>query len=199
MDILAIRMRVAGVSPSPAEAPLMLVANHISWLDIHALNTVLPARFVAKSEVRDYPLVGWLSGRIGTLFIRRARPRDVGRVTGRLAEILRGGDPVAIFPEGTTSDGAAVLKFHSSLLQAAVQAGAGLQPVAIRYLRADGSRCMEAAFIGSTTLWESLKTIAAQPAIEAELTFLPSIATVDRPRGELARAARELILRSLCP
>jgi 1-acyl-sn-glycerol-3-phosphate acyltransferase len=178
-------------------APVMLVANHISWLDIHVLNAVLPARFVAKSEVREYPLIGWLSKRIGTLYIRRARSRDVGRVIGQLTEILHGGEPVVVFPEGTTTDGTVVLKFHSSLLQSAVEAGAMVQPVAIRYRREDGTRCAEAAFIGGTTLVESLKIIAAQPAICVELVFLPPIAASGWSRGELGATARELILRSL--
>jgi 1-acyl-sn-glycerol-3-phosphate acyltransferase len=199
MDILAVQLRVTGVNPRAANLPVMLVANHISWLDIYVLNSVLPARFVAKSEVRGYPLVGWLSERVGTLFIRRARARDVGRVTDELTRALLGGDPVAVFPEGTTSDGATVMKFHSSLVQAAVQAGAELQPVAIRYLRGDGTRCEEAAFIGSTTLVESLKRIAAQPRIHVEITFLPPIPAAGRSRGELAAAARETILRSMFP
>jgi 1-acyl-sn-glycerol-3-phosphate acyltransferase len=197
LAILVVRLRVAGERPQPAGVPLMMVANHVSWLDIYALNAVLPARFVAKSEVRAYPLIGWLSERVGTLFIRRAQPRDVGRIIGELAEILRGGDAVVVFPEGTTSDGSMVMKFHSSLLQAAVNANAGLQPVAIRYCHEDGTRCEEAAFIGGTTLLESLKLIAAQPAIYAELTFLPPVAVAGRERAELAHAARELILRSL--
>lgn len=197
LAILAVQLRVTGNGPRAAGAPLMLVANHISWLDVYALNAVLPARFVAKSEVRGYPVVGWLSERVGTLFIRRARRHDVGRVIDQLTGILRSGEPVVVFPEGTTTDGSAVLKFHASLLQSAVEADAVMQPVAIRYLRLDGARCDEAAFIGTTTLLESLATLAAQPAIHAELTFLPPLASAGRERGELAGDARGLILRSL--
>ncbi len=199
LDILAVRLRVTGVRPETHGAPLMLVANHVSWLDIYVINAVQPACFVAKSEIRAWPVIGWLSEKTGTLFIQRARRRDIVRVNERLTQVMRDGDPVVVFPEATTTDGATVIKFHSSLLQPAVLAGAVLQPVAIRYVRGDGTRCEEAAYYGGNTLWGSLKIVAAQPEICAEMAFLPALESGGRRRGELAGAARELILRSLFP
>ena len=199
LDILGVSLRLAGTPPQPAGAPIMLVANHVSWLDILVISAVLPVRFVAKSEVRAWPVIGWLSERAGTLFIRRARRSDAARIGGKLAQVMMDGEPAAVFPEATSSDGSTVLKFHSSLLQPAVLAGAAVHPVALRYARADGTRCAEAAFIGGISLWESLNLMATQPATLAHLDFLPPLEGADQDRRELASGAREAILRSLFP
>jgi 1-acyl-sn-glycerol-3-phosphate acyltransferase len=197
LDILAVRLCAKGGIPRRARAPLMLVANHVSWLDIIAINAVLPARFVAKSEIRTWPVIGWLSQRVGTFYIKRGKRRDAARINRGLADAMRNGDPVAFFPEGTTTDGSAVLPFHSSLMQAAVLASAPIHPVAIRYTRADGGFCVEAAYCGGTSLWGTLRRVVAEPGIQAELVFLPALASHDARRHDLAREARELILRSL--
>lgn len=199
LDILAVSLRVRGQPPQLATAPTLLVANHVSWLDIIALNAVLPVRFVAKSEVRQWPVIGWLCERAGTLFIRRARRRDTALINESLAQVMKDGEPVGVFPEATTGDGSGVLKFHPSLLQPAVLAGATLCPVALRYARADGSHCAEAAFLGDETLWGSLNQLATQPVMIAELAYLAPIESVGRHRHELASSAREAILRSLFP
>lgn len=199
LDILDVSLQLAGTPPQPAGAPIMLVANHVSWLDILAINAVLPVRFVAKSEVRAWPVIGWLSERAGTLFIRRAQRADAARISGKLAQVMRDGEAAAVFPEATSSDGSTVLKFHSSLLQPAVLAGATVHPVALRYARPDGAHCAEAAFVGGISLWESLNLMATQPATLAFLDFLPPLESAGRHRRELASAAREAILRSLFP
>lgn len=199
LDVLAVRLRVNGELPRRAGAPLMLVGNHVSWLDIIAITAAFPVRFVAKSEVRAWPVIGWLSERAGTLFIRRVRRRDILRVNEELAQALRNGDPAAVFPEATTTDGTTVLKFNAALLQPAVLARATLRPVALRYAGAGGAPCMEAAFVANTSLWDSLKLIMTQREIFAELAFLPAIEHGGRHRRELAAGAREAILRSLFP
>ncbi len=199
LRILAVRLHVTGERVPPCGAPLMIVANHVSWLDIVAINAVVPSRFVAKSEVRDWPVIGWMAIRVGTLFIRRARRQDTARIGSRLAQLMGEGDPVAVFPEGTTTDGSNVLTFHSSLMQAAVQAGAQVCPVAIRYARADGARCAEAAYCGGKTLWDTLEAIAARPGLRAELSFLPQLESRGGCRRELARGAHAAILRTLFP
>lgn len=197
LRILGVRLHVTGAVPPALNLPLMLVANHVSWLDIVALNAVQPSRFVAKSEVRDWPVIGWLAVRVGTLFIRRARRRDTARINDDLVHAMRACDPVAIFPEATTTDGGTVLEFHSSLIQAAVVSGALVCPVAIRYVRADGARCTDAAYCGGKTVWETLVAVAARPGLRAELVFLPPITGAEGGRRGIARAAREVILTSL--
>jgi 1-acyl-sn-glycerol-3-phosphate acyltransferase len=196
LAILGVQLRVHGRCARDGR-PVMLVANHVSWLDIVAINSVLPSRFVAKHEVRAWPLIGWLAAGTGTFFIQRARRRDAARVFQRLEQALRKGERVAVFPEATTTDGETVLAFRSSLLQAAVKADGALLPVGVRYLRADGSCCREATYCGGTTLWQSLLAVASQPGIRVELAFLPPLAARARSRRELAREAREIILRTL--
>lgn len=199
LAILAVKLDVTGAPPLPGDAPLMIVANHISWLDIIAINAVLPVRFVAKSEVQTWPVIGWMCEKGGTIFIRRGRRRDIVRVNALLAEATRASEPVAVFPEGTTTDGTAILKFNSSLLKPATSAPATLFPVAIRYTRPDGTRCPEAAFVDGKSVWDTLKLMTTQREIAAHLAFLPPLEPGGRHRRELAMEAREAILRSLFP
>lgn len=196
LRILGIRLKADGV-PDQAR-PLMIVSNHVSWLDIFALNAVLPVRFVAKSEIRRWPAIGWLSARTGTLFIERGRRRDAARVGGLVTEVMRDGDVVAVFPEGTTTDGSQVLRFHSSLLQPALTAGAGVQPVSLRFERSDGSLCVEAAYDGDKSLWHTLLQIIAQREIRVHLRFLPLLLPA-ADRRALADAAQGAIISSLPP
>ena len=197
LRILGVRLHL---HQAPARVrPLMLVANHVSWLDIFMLNAAIPVRFVAKSEIRGWPAIGWLSARTGTLFIERGRRRDTARVNRLIAEAMLDGDVVAVFPEGTTSDGSQVLRFHSSLLQPALMAEAGVQPVALRFAHADGSLCTEAAYDGDKSLWQSLLQIVAQPAVDAHVHFLPLLATDVLHRRELAEAAHAAIASYLPP
>jgi 1-acyl-sn-glycerol-3-phosphate acyltransferase len=106
----------------------MIAANHVSWLDIFALSAAWPTRFVAKSEIRDWPAAGWIAERAGTLFIRRERKRDIARIHEQIHEVLERGDCVGLFPEGTTSEGDTLLKFHASLFEPAIANGARVHP-----------------------------------------------------------------------
>lgn len=193
LRILHIKLHVHGEPPPARAAPVMLVANHVSWLDIFAINAVRPVRFVAKSEVRKWPAIGWLSAKTGTLFIERARRRDTVRISSEIVEAMCGGDVVAVFPEGTTTDGSQVLRFHSSLLQPALQAQAQVYPVALRFERGDGSLCVEAAYDGDKSLWDSFLLMVAQPVMHAQLWFLPPLAADAEHRRTLAASAQQLI------
>ena len=122
------------VSGTPRPGATLIVANHISWLDIAAIHAAAPhARFVSKADVLSWPLLGWLIRNAGTLFIERERKRDAVRVVHAVAEALKAGDTVAVFPEGTTSSGAELLPFHANLLQAAVATATPVQPVVLRF------------------------------------------------------------------
>ncbi len=177
--------------------PLMLVANHVSWLDIFALNAVLPVRFVAKSEIRRWPAIGWLSAQTGTLFIERGLRRDTARVNRLVAEAMRAGDVIAVFPEGTTTDGSHVQRFHSALLQPALIAGATVQPLALRFAHGDGTLCVAAAYDGDKSLWQTLLQIVAQPTIDAHLWFLAPLARELPHRRAVADAAQAAIVSHL--
>ena len=196
LHILAVRLEISGV-PAHGTAPAMLVANHVSWLDVYALNAVRPARFVTKADVLHWPLIGFFAHKAGSVFIDRSRRRDILRVNALMAALLREGETVAVFPEGTTSTGDAVLPFRPPLLQPAVVCGAHLQAVAIRYARADGSLCSEADFAGDKTLFSALLQVLTQPVIHARLQFLPPIACSGLHRRDLAREAEQQVAGAL--
>jgi 1-acyl-sn-glycerol-3-phosphate acyltransferase len=152
--------------------PVLWVANHVSWLDILALNSIRPARFVAKSEIQRWPLLGGLVASAGTLFIERERKRDAVRVVHHIAEALTAGDRVAIFPEGTTSDGVALLPFHANLLQAAISTGTPVQALSLRYLPSHA-----AAYIDQMTLLSSLWKVVSCEELVLTVTVLPPVTT----------------------
>jgi 1-acyl-sn-glycerol-3-phosphate acyltransferase len=195
LAILRVHLRVHGSVQT--DRPLMLVSNHVSWLDIFAIDAVMPVRFVAKSEVRAWPLLGWLSARSGTLFIDRTRRRDVTRINAEVGQALESGAVFAVFPEGTTSDGSTVLPFYGALLAPAIAVNAAVQPVAIRYTRYDGSLCIEAAFDGDKTFWDTVRAITSQRAIYVDLSFLDTVPHAARHRRHLAVELRRSIARTL--
>ncbi len=194
LAILAVRVRVHG--QPPASGGILIAANHVSWVDIHLLHSLLPARFISKAEVRNWPVIGRFAEAAGTVFLVREKKADAMRVNQLMAEHLREGDCLALFPEGTTSDGRSLLPFFPSLFQPAVEAQATVWPVRIRYLNHDGSPCLEAAYFGQISLGESLLKILKLKEVRAEVAFLPPIAGAGLTRRELARAAEEAIRRS---
>lgn len=191
LEVLAIRLEVAG--EVPGDAPVLLVGNHVSWIDIFAVAARVPVRFVGKSEIRGWPVIGWLTERAGTLFIERGKRRDAVRVSELIAERLRAGDRFAVFPEGTTTVGDVLLKFHASLIQPAVLAAVPVVPVAIRYLRPDGSLCREAAYDGDRTLMQTLREMVGLPCLTVRVEYGSPIDPTGRDRREIANQAREAI------
>lgn len=160
-----VELKVLGV-PQPA-GPVLLVANHLSWLDIPLMHACKHVRFVSKSDVRQWPLVGTLASAGGTLYIERASRRDAMRTVERMEQALREGDLVAIFPEGTTGDGRKLLPFHANLLQAAIAADAPIQPVGLCfYDKATGEPSYAPSYVGDETLLGSIwRTVTAPPLI----------------------------------
>jgi 1-acyl-sn-glycerol-3-phosphate acyltransferase len=172
---------------APRGAPTLFSANHVSWLDIMVINAVQPARFVAKADVRHWPIIGWLVACGGTLFIERANKRDALRVVHQVAAALQAGDMVAIFPEGTTSDGTTVLPFHANLLQAAIATDTPVQPVALRYVDAEHAVSPAPVYIGETTLAQTLWRVARTERLQARVIMLPAEATRHLDRRALAQ------------
>ena len=155
LQIMGVELHMMGAVPTAG--PMLVVSNHISWLDILVINAVCPAHFVSKSGVRHWPLVGELVSSAGTLFIERESRRDAMRVVHRMAEHLRGNDILAVFPEGTTGDGQTLLPFHANLIQAAIAAEAPVLPGGLSYVDpVHGRRHDAPLFIGDTTLLQSL-------------------------------------------
>ena len=198
LAILHLRLTVHGAL-SDVGRPVMLVANHVSWLDIFAIDAIVPIRFVAKSEIRGWPLIGWLCEQAGTVFIRQARRQDTLRVNETVGGALAAGEVFAVFPEGTTTDGAALLKFHSSLIEPALRAAAQVQPVALRYTRLDGTLCKAVSYAGERSLWDTVVDMSAEPAIDVEVFFLPPVESAGRHRRDVARDAEAAIRTTLYP
>ena len=197
LNILNISIHSEGMPISQPGAGCMMIANHVSWLDIFVLNEVCPARFIAKSEVRSWPLIGWLCQRSGTIFIERTLRKDAAVINRQISVLLAQGVCVGLFPEGTTTDGTSVGQFHSSLIQPAVDAGVPLWPVALRYQDQAGGLCMAAAFTGDTTLAASIWRILRSGKISAVAGFTPALVTTGTHRRELARIAQRAVAHEL--
>jgi 1-acyl-sn-glycerol-3-phosphate acyltransferase len=186
-----LELRVQGAA-RPGAA--LLVANHISWLDIAAIHAVAPqARFVSKADVLAWPLLGWLIRNAGTLFIERERKRDALRVLHQVAEALQGGDTVAVFPEGTTGDGASLLPFHANLLQSAIATGTPVQCVALRYSDPAHRFSPAVQFLGETTLLQSVWRILSAQGLQVHVDLLPAQGARHADRRALAEYLRGLI------
>ena len=193
LRIVGVATIVEGEPPARGETGAMIAANHISWLDIFAVSSVRPTRFIAKSEVRDWPLAGWIAERAGTIFIRRERRRDTARINDLVHEALARGDCVGLFPEGTTTEGDALLPFHSSLFEAAVANGAHVHPCAIRYEHPDGTPCRAMAYVGELSFMQSLGLVMRQRGVVARLRFAPVVEPAGLDRRAVAAAAEARI------
>jgi 1-acyl-sn-glycerol-3-phosphate acyltransferase len=196
LSILHVRLRCRGAPPAAEAQRVMLVANHVSWLDVYAINAICPSRFVAKVEIRGWPFFGWLSHNVGTLFIERTKRRDTARINEHIAEALTIGDRVAVFPEGRTGDGTELHHFHASLLQAAVTVEAMLYPLAIRYTDPAGEISRAAPYVGISLL-ESLRQVLRERRIDVELIFGTPIDSMVKNRRELAREVEHAIADAL--
>jgi len=196
---VAVRVRAhPGALPLESLAPgSFLVANHISWIDIFIIDGRCPASFVAKAEIADWPLVGTLVSRTGNLFIERGRRHAVHRMIERLVQALGEGARVAVFPEGTTSDGRRLLPFHANLVEAAVRAHAPVVPLGLRYTTPEGAHAQAIEYIGDTTFVQSLWRILAQPCTHCELNLLAPIDEAGLSRHAIVERARAAIAQAL--
>ena len=189
--VMGIRLQVNGSFRPGAK---LIVANHISWLDIMAVHAVCPqARFVSKADVQAWPLIGRLVGAAGTLYIVREKARDALRVVHQMADALASGDTVAVFPEGTTGKGHELLPFHANLLQAAIATEVPVQPVALRYADARHDVSPAADYTGTISLARSLWMLAGAQGLTVRVEVLPAEAVRHADRRALAAHLRHLI------
>lgn len=190
LEILAVRIDAGfhGVARGS-----LIVANHISWLDIFVLNAARPTAFVSKSEVREWPLVGWLAANTDTIFLRRGQRGHAREINGQIADLLASGKDVAVFPEGTTSDGSVVLPFHGALLQPAIDSGRPVQPIALAYFDAADRHSAAPAYAGETTMAECMAAIIASRSLRVRLQPTPPIFPEGLTRRKTAAMARGAI------
>lgn len=197
LRLLQIDLQVDGQFRTGAQ---LVVANHISWLDILAIHAVYPqARFVSKADVQSWPVLGRLVDAGGTLYIQREKRRDAMRVVHQMADALAAGEVVAVFPEGTTADGLALLPFHANLLQAAISTEVPIQPVALRYSDARHPISQAAQFVGETTLAQSLWKVASAERLVVRVRVLTAVSTSHADRRALALHLQQLIEAALQP
>lgn len=195
LALCGVRVRVQGAPV--LQGAVLWVANHVSWVDVFVLNHVRTTSFVAKSDIRRWPVIGLLVAWAGTLFIDR-RHRQAVREAGRqITACFQQGDVVGLFPEGTTTDGLDILPFHVGLFEAAVQAAVPVQPVALRFLQR-GRRAPELAFVGDQTLAGNLWFLLSARGVVVECEFLPPIApAAGLDRSQLAHRAHAAVRRAV--
>lgn len=186
LRILGVRLRSDAAPNLPGGA--LLVCNHVSWLDIYLIYAAQRVHFVSKAEVRNWPVAGWLARKTGTLFIERGRRADTARINVEMRALMQSGAWVAVFPEGTTSDGRGLRRFMPSLLQPAVELNCPVVPAALRYRTLDGEYTAAPAYIDDLTMWQSLRNIISEPGLIADLQFGDPILPNGHRRELAARA-----------
>ncbi len=193
LGCLGIKLIVKG---NPAlNGPLLLVANHMSWLDITALHAARFCRFVSKADIQKWPFIGVLASGIGTLFIERESRRDAMRVVNHMTQSLQAGDVLAVFPEGTTTDGTGLLKFHANLVQAAIAADAPVQPVALQFIDiTTGQRSTAPCYVGDDTLAQSVWRTLTTPHIAVVIHFGAPQLAAGRDRRAWALALQQAVI-----
>ena len=172
--------------------PVLFAVNHVSWLDIFVLNCARPTTFVAKSEIRSWPMIGWLAAGADTIFIERGFRHAVHRVGLAMQARFEQGQAVGLFPEGTTSEGFDLLPFYANLFEPAIQSGVTVQPVALRFHH-QGQRSSHAAFVGEQTLVANIWRVFSEGGVMIEMVFLPPSWDGMMPaptRAELAKHTR---------
>lgn len=184
-----IKLKVHGQATGDAT---LFVANHLSWLDIHVIGSQLPVRFLSKAEVQNWPVFGWLASKAGTLYIPRGGKNAAAKANQIMQQALSKKQHVMLFPESTTSNGE-IKRFHSRLMQSAIDAQCLLQPVAIHYPDPDRRVHNAVLYIDDTTFMQSVKNVLAAKNIVAELHFLEPINAGNKSRDELARHAEQQV------
>jgi 1-acyl-sn-glycerol-3-phosphate acyltransferase len=194
LRVLGVRAQIRPAPSVPGGA--LLVCNHVSWLDVYLIYAAQRVHFVSKSEVRAWPVAGWLAHKTGTLFLERGRRADTARVNAEMRALMQSGAWVAVFPEGTTSDGRGLRRFLPSLLQPAVELNCPIVPAALRYRSLTGAYSAAPAYIDEMSLWQSLMRIISEPGLIAELHFGEPIPPTAH-RRELAAQAEQSVARLL--
>ncbi|MGH3773479.1 MAG: lysophospholipid acyltransferase family protein [Pseudonocardiaceae bacterium] len=172
---------------------VLVVSNHVSWLDLVALGAVQPLCMVAKSEVRGWPVVGPLARRVGTVFTDRARLSTLPRTVEAISGALAGGVAIGAFPEGTTWCGLASGRFRPAVFQAAVDTATSVRPVALRYRLAGAGATTVASFVGSTTLWEAVLRVVGVRGLVVDVRLLPPLRAAGADRRALATRAEAAV------
>jgi len=192
VGLFGVSIRVRG---TPADGPVLLTANHISWLDILIMHSVRAMGFVGKAEIDRWPLFGYMARTGNTIFHQRGSQDSASDVATLMMQRLKQGQRVAIFPEGGILPGNSVRRFHARLFRAAVDVGCPVQPVMVRYIRA-GRRDDDITFRDGENMMMNIGRLLARPGAKADIHFLPLLDAAGKPRRTLADAARAAVVNS---
>ena len=174
----------------PQDFAGLVVSNHLSWLDVLVLQSLMPAAFVAKNEVRRWPLVGYMAAACATIFVDRASARSAHAMVDRSAAAMAQGQAIVVFPEGTSSDGTGLGRFHPNIFESAIRAKAPVQLLTLKYLdRSTGAVDTAAHFTGDMTLLESLQRVMASSRIRAQVHIGECLSAQGHSRKTLAQQA----------
>lgn len=195
MDICGVTIRI--VNPELLSNRSLIVANHVSWLDIFLIYSVVSGHFIAKADMANWPMVGWLSRKTGTLFLERGNARNLKSTLETLVKNLQARERCIFFPEGTTGKQGHMLPFHPNLFEGAINAGLPVQPFALRYINRHGEYEPAVDSSGDISLGTSMKNVFNSDYILAELTVLPAIDTTNMHRKTLSRQAQDIISTAL--
>lgn len=191
LDICGVTVKI--VNPELLSPRSLIVANHVSWLDIFLIYSVVSGHFIAKADMAHWPMVGWLSRKTGTLFLERSSARNLKSTLETLVRNLQARERCIFFPEGTTGRQGNMLPFHPNLFEGAINAELPVQPFALKYVNRNGEYEPAVDSSGDISLARSMKNVFNSDYIMAELTILPVIDTTGMHRKALARQAQDVI------
>ena len=181
LKALGIKLDVATPPEHFHVSGTLVVANHVSWLDIFALSALYPSSFIAKQEISRWPVLGKMGRNAGTVFINRNSRKDIEPINKAVTAALQQGQNVSFFPEARTSNGEAVLPFKAALYQAAIDSGSAIQSIALRYYDHQGRRTTAPSYAGSMNLFRSLWRIVSMPEIHVRVDFAKPLNPQDYP------------------
>ena len=187
---LDVRLQVEGPLPTRG----LIVSNHLSYLDILVYSTALPCVFVSKAEVEDWPIFGPYARWSGSVFVRRHDRGDAARANVSVGETLKDGVPVILFPEGTTTDGQRVLRFHATMLQPAIDTAAPITPCAIRYELEDGDAGREVCWWGDMEFLSHVWNLLGKKSVQATVVFGEAL-TATSDRKQLSAVLHQQVAR----
>lgn len=187
--LFGLRITVTG---QVADTASLVVANHISWLDIPLLYSVAPMGFVSKAEVDRWPILGFIARFGSSLFHDRGSHDSARNVLAAMVERLQQGKRVTIFPEGGILSGEHIKPFHARMFAAAIESGAAVQPMMLRYVK-DGRRYQDIRFKPKEHFLANFMRLLTQPSRLAEVAILQPIESRNQPRKDLAKAAQAAI------
>ncbi|MEY4317523.1 MAG: 1-acyl-sn-glycerol-3-phosphate acyltransferase [Pseudomonadota bacterium] len=181
-----------------AEQPQLWVANHVSWVDALIIQAIQPSIFVAKAEVKRWPVVGAIATACGVIYVKRSSPSSARQMVDDAAHALRNGFHVACFPEGTSSEGLEVKPLHANMFETAIRQDIPVQPLCIRYTHAiTGAHCTQAAFVGDLGFIESLHKVMSCDGIHAKVSLGQTLSPRGHSRKSLAQLAHHILSAQL--